>query len=105
MVAHRAAHARRAAPAAMAADARQDLGARPAGAPAAVRGRRAPIAYGARGPVRAPLRMPRKRRLLRYELLITCEHGGNAVPERYRGAFAGAARALASHRGYDPGAL
>ena len=41
-------------------------------------------------------------------LLITCEHGGNRVPAAYRALFsegAGAARALASHRGWDPGAL
>ena len=50
--------------------------------------------------------MPGARRLLRrYELLISCEHGGNRVPARYRVAFAGAERALASHRGYDAGAL
>ena len=50
--------------------------------------------------------MPRERRLLRHdELLITCEHGGNRIPPRYRAAFASAARALASHQGYDPGAL
>jgi predicted N-formylglutamate amidohydrolase len=41
----------------------------------------------------------------RSELLITCEHGGNRVPRRYRHAFARAGRALASHEGYDPGAL
>src|SRR5437763_4743370 len=50
--------------------------------------------------------MPAARRLLRsHQLLITCEHGGNHVPARYRAAFAGAERALASHRGYDAGAL
>jgi predicted N-formylglutamate amidohydrolase len=50
--------------------------------------------------------MPAAGRLLRpYELLISCEHGGNRVPARYRSAFAGAGRALASHRGYDAGAL
>jgi predicted N-formylglutamate amidohydrolase len=50
--------------------------------------------------------MPRERRLLRSDqLLITCEHGGNRIPPRYRRAFATAARALAGHEGYDPGAL
>jgi len=50
--------------------------------------------------------MPRERRLLRPDqLLITCEHGGNRVPARYRRAFAHAGPALASHRGYDRGAL
>lgn len=38
-------------------------------------------------------------------LLITCEHGGNEVPEEYASLFRGARRILASHRGYDAGAL
>jgi len=40
-------------------------------------------------------------------LVITCEHAGHVVPARYRACFAGAAArtALASHRGWDPGAL
>jgi predicted N-formylglutamate amidohydrolase len=37
--------------------------------------------------------------------LITCEHGGNRIPPRYRLLFAGFEALLASHRGYDPGAL
>lgn len=37
--------------------------------------------------------------------LVTCEHGGNRIPPRYRGLFAGFEERLASHRGYDPGAL
>jgi len=37
--------------------------------------------------------------------LITCEHGGNRVPAPYRALFAGHAELLASHRGWDPGAL
>ncbi|MGE5320448.1 MAG: N-formylglutamate amidohydrolase, partial [Hyphomicrobiaceae bacterium] len=37
--------------------------------------------------------------------LITCEHGGNRIPARYRHLFAGLEDLLASHRGYDPGAL
>src|SRR3954471_15200175 len=50
--------------------------------------------------------MPRERRLLRPDqLLITCEHGGNSIPPRYRTAFATAGRALASHEGFDDGAL
>src|SRR4051812_47221558 len=50
--------------------------------------------------------MPRERRLLRSDqLLITCEHGGNRIPPRYRAAFATAGRALASHEGFDDGAL
>lgn len=38
-------------------------------------------------------------------LVLSCEHGGNRVPARYRAAFTGARRALASHRGWDEGAL
>jgi len=37
--------------------------------------------------------------------LVTCEHGGNRVPKEYRRLFAGWESVLASHRGYDPGAL
>lgn len=37
--------------------------------------------------------------------LITCEHGGNRIPPRYRHLFAGFEALLQSHRGYDPGAL
>lgn len=37
--------------------------------------------------------------------LVTCEHGGNRIPRRYRPLFAGFDALLASHRGYDPGAL
>ena len=37
--------------------------------------------------------------------LITCEHGGNRVPDPYRGLFRGRRALLNSHRGYDPGAL
>jgi predicted N-formylglutamate amidohydrolase len=38
-------------------------------------------------------------------VVVTCEHGGNEVPRRYRDLFSGRARLLASHRGHDPGAL
>ena len=38
-------------------------------------------------------------------LLITCEHGGNRVPARYRHMFRGRQRQLETHRGYDFGAL
>jgi len=37
--------------------------------------------------------------------LITCEHGGNRIPLRYRALFAGFEALLQTHRGYDPGAL
>ena len=37
--------------------------------------------------------------------LVTCEHGGNRVAPPFRPLFAGWEAQLASHRGYDPGAL
>jgi len=37
--------------------------------------------------------------------LVTCEHGGNRIPTRYRGLFHGQAALLGTHRGYDAGAL
>jgi predicted N-formylglutamate amidohydrolase len=41
----------------------------------------------------------------RDELLLTCEHGGKRIPTAYAPLFRGAQRVLASHRGWDPGAL
>jgi predicted N-formylglutamate amidohydrolase len=38
-------------------------------------------------------------------LLLTCEHAGNRIPREYARLFRGAGRVLASHRGWDPGAL
>jgi len=38
-------------------------------------------------------------------LLLTCEHGGRRIPAEYRTLFRGAEKVLASHRGWDPGAL
>jgi predicted N-formylglutamate amidohydrolase len=38
-------------------------------------------------------------------LVLSCEHGGNRVPARYAPLFRGAGRALATHRGWDAGAL
>lgn len=38
-------------------------------------------------------------------LIVSCEHGGNEIPPRYRALFSASGRLLASHRGYDPGAL
>jgi len=37
--------------------------------------------------------------------VVSCEHGGNRVPSELRAAFAGQDERLASHRGWDPGAL
>jgi predicted N-formylglutamate amidohydrolase len=42
---------------------------------------------------------------MKWVVLITCEHGGNQIPEAYREAFAVEDEWLASHRGYDIGAL
>ena len=39
------------------------------------------------------------------KLVVSCEHGGNRVPAPYAWLFAGCEQALASHRGWDPGAL
>ncbi|HEY2189679.1 MAG TPA: N-formylglutamate amidohydrolase [Caldimonas sp.] len=38
-------------------------------------------------------------------LILTCEHAGNVVPERYRHLFVGHEALLPTHRGWDPGAL
>jgi predicted N-formylglutamate amidohydrolase len=38
-------------------------------------------------------------------LLLTCEHGGNRIPRAYAHLFRGSAKLLASHRGWDRGAL
>ena len=38
-------------------------------------------------------------------LVITCEHGGNLVPPEYASLFTGYETVLATHRGWDPGAL
>jgi len=47
----------------------------------------------------------RRARAPRETLLLTCEHGGNRIPAPYAHLFRGAADVLASHRGWDPGAL
>lgn len=38
-------------------------------------------------------------------LVISCEHGGNLIPEPYRDFFADQESLLATHRGFDHGAL
>lgn len=38
-------------------------------------------------------------------VVITCEHGGNVIPSTWRQLFEGAGDILATHRGFDPGAL
>ncbi len=37
--------------------------------------------------------------------IVTCEHAGNSIPRPYAKLFSGKAKLLASHRGYDIGAL
>lgn len=37
--------------------------------------------------------------------VFTCEHGGKSIPKEFASLFVGKARLLASHRGWDPGAL
>ncbi len=37
--------------------------------------------------------------------LLSCEHGGNRIPAEFRAPFRGERTLLASHRGYDIGAL
>lgn len=39
------------------------------------------------------------------KLIVTCEHGGNHVPARFRDVFRDHGEILASHRGIDHGAL
>ncbi len=39
------------------------------------------------------------------QFIITCEHGGNEIPDQYGALFTSYKEALNSHRGYDPGAL
>ena len=39
------------------------------------------------------------------ELVLSCEHGGNLVPQGYADLFDGSSKVLSSHRGYDKGAL
>jgi predicted N-formylglutamate amidohydrolase len=36
-------------------------------------------------------------------LIVSCEHGGNRIPPRFRALFS--KKFLSTHRGYDPGAL
>jgi predicted N-formylglutamate amidohydrolase len=52
-----------------------------------------------------PRRAPDRAREPVHQLLLTCEHAGRRIPREYAPLFRGAARALASHRGWDPGAI
>ncbi len=42
---------------------------------------------------------------LEVEIILTCEHAANVVPEKYARLFEGKQDVLHSHRGWDPGAL
>jgi predicted N-formylglutamate amidohydrolase len=42
---------------------------------------------------------------MKYSLLLTCEHGGNEVPQEYQALLANSDDVLTSHRGWDAGAL
>jgi predicted N-formylglutamate amidohydrolase len=39
------------------------------------------------------------------KVLLTCEHGGNKVPEKYNYLFKKASKDINSHKGFDPGAI
>ncbi|MDR2928920.1 MAG: N-formylglutamate amidohydrolase [Cytophagaceae bacterium] len=39
------------------------------------------------------------------KLLLSCEHGGNQIPEKYAGLFTNAGETVNTHRGFDDGAL
>ena len=43
--------------------------------------------------------------MARWKYFLSCEHGGNHIPTAYQPLFKGAEEVLASHRGWDPGAL
>jgi predicted N-formylglutamate amidohydrolase len=40
-----------------------------------------------------------------FGVVVSCEHGGHRIPTPYRRLFRGREKVLASHRGWDPGAL
>lgn len=40
-----------------------------------------------------------------HSTIISCEHAGYSVPDRFKGLFTGHKTILQSHRGWDPGAL
>jgi len=42
---------------------------------------------------------------IRHSIVVSCEHGGNAVPARYRPLFTSHRALLGGHRAYDRGAL
>ncbi|MDH4057978.1 MAG: N-formylglutamate amidohydrolase [Cyclobacteriaceae bacterium] len=42
---------------------------------------------------------------MKRNLIISCEHAGNLLPEKYKSLFVGADEIVNSHRGWDPGAI
>lgn len=38
-------------------------------------------------------------------LILSCEHGGNEIPKKYKSCFKGKEAVLNTHRGFDPGTL
>ncbi|HEX3020658.1 MAG TPA: N-formylglutamate amidohydrolase [Chitinispirillaceae bacterium] len=44
-------------------------------------------------------------KMMASEIIITCEHGGNQIPEYLSTIFKDNAELLESHRGWDPGAI
>jgi predicted N-formylglutamate amidohydrolase len=55
--------------------------------------------------VRRPESVSRRKGGSPATLVLTCEHADHRIPRPYAGLFAGARDVLASHRGFDPGAL
>jgi len=49
--------------------------------------------------------MPMIETKLKMAVALSCEHGGNFVPDAFRPLFYGDPKVLESHRGWDPGAL
>jgi predicted N-formylglutamate amidohydrolase len=43
--------------------------------------------------------------MMKISVVVTCEHAGNKVPEKYKRLFRDADKVLQSHRGWDPGAF
>src|SRR5688572_16351358 len=102
----RQAHGARAPSRLVAAVPRSGVGARVARTAHAPGARQAIVTRGPDTVVCEALRMSRTRPPVRsIELLVSCEHGGNRIPARYRKLFSATRRVLATHRAYDPGAL
>jgi glutamate---cysteine ligase / carboxylate-amine ligase len=65
----------------------------------------APVVRTSRDPLPRRADAPRSDTPRPVRPLVTCEHGGNLVPQRWTHLFPGAGKELESHRGWDPGAL